>query len=136
MLSPTSKLIAFSGSTLIASGSYPQAIVQIGAYLAANPQAQPLIFDAATGHQVDLDLRQLQGKPRLRVVAEAAEIPLRGGGKGRPRLGVVAREVTLLPRHWDWLAQQPGGSSVTLRKLVERAIRDPSPLEQQNARGG
>ena len=44
---------------------------------------------------------------------------------GRPKLGVVAREVTLLPRHWDWLATQPGGASVALRKLVEEARRDP-----------
>jgi uncharacterized protein len=42
-------------------------------------------------------------------------------GPGRPRLGVVPREVTLLPRHWDWLATQPGGASVALRKLVEVA---------------
>ena len=41
-----------------------------------------------------------------------------------PELGVVAREVTLLPRHWDWLAGQPGGASVTLRKLVEQARKD------------
>jgi len=46
-------------------------------------------------------------------------------GPGRPRLGVTAREVTLLPRHWDWLAAQPGGASVALRKLVEAASRDP-----------
>jgi hypothetical protein len=46
-------------------------------------------------------------------------------GRGRPKLGVVAREVTLLPRHWDWLARQPGGASVTLRRLVEDASRSP-----------
>jgi hypothetical protein len=44
-------------------------------------------------------------------------------GRGRPKLGVVAREVTLLPRHWDWLGAQPGGASVALRKLVEEARR-------------
>lgn len=44
-------------------------------------------------------------------------------GPGRPKLGVVAREVTLLPRHWEWLADQPGGASAALRKLVERARR-------------
>ena len=36
---------------------------------------------------------------------------------------MVAREVTLLPRHWDWLAQQKGGASVAIRKLVEEARR-------------
>jgi uncharacterized protein len=44
-------------------------------------------------------------------------------GPGRPKLGVIGREVTLLPRHWDWLASQPGGASVALRKLVEQARR-------------
>ena len=45
-------------------------------------------------------------------------------GPGRPRLGVVAREVTLLPRHWEWLGTQPGGASAALRRLVESARRD------------
>ena len=36
---------------------------------------------------------------------------------------MVAREVTLLPRHWEWLAQQSGGASVALRRLVDQARR-------------
>ncbi|GBQ27726.1 putative cytoplasmic protein [Gluconacetobacter sacchari DSM 12717] len=44
-------------------------------------------------------------------------------GRGRPKLGVVAREVTLLPRHWEWLAAQPGGASQMLRRLVDQARR-------------
>jgi hypothetical protein len=67
-----------------------------------------LAFDDETGRQVDLDLR-----------SEAAPAPRRG----RPALGVEAREVTLLPRHWAWLASQRGGASATLRKLVEEALR-------------
>lgn len=65
-----------------------------------------LAFDDDTGQPVDLDLSEPAPRPR-----------------GRPALGVVAREVTLLPRHWEWLAAQPGGASVTLRKLVESAMR-------------
>jgi hypothetical protein len=68
-----------------------------------------LVFDDATGRQVDLDLR-----PR------AAAVPR---GRGRPSLGVEAKEVTLLPRHWEWLANQRGGASATLRKLVEAELR-------------
>lgn len=68
-----------------------------------------LVFEDATGRQVDLDLRP-----------EAAPPPR---PPGRPALGVQAREVTLLPRHWEWLAQQRGGASATLRKLVEQALR-------------
>ena len=67
-----------------------------------------LAFDDETGRQVDLDLR------------DKAE-PVRG--RGRPSLGVEAKEVTLLPRHWEWLSRQRGGASATLRKLVEEALR-------------
>ena len=67
-----------------------------------------LAFDDETGAQVDLDLAGPPPPPRPR---------------GRPSLGVEAREVTLLPRHWEWLGKQPGGASVTLRKLVEGAMR-------------
>ena len=66
-----------------------------------------LAFDDESGRQVDLDL---DAAPPVRP-------------RGRPALGVRAREVTLLPRHWDWLAGQPGGASTTLRKLVEAAMR-------------
>ena len=82
------------------------------------PQGQIIIFDDSTGAQIDLDLR---GEPReiAHPPAEmAAEEPR---GRGRPRLGVIAKEVTLLPRHWDWLNGQPGGASVWLRKLVDEA---------------
>ncbi|WEK46207.1 MAG: DUF2239 family protein [Candidatus Andeanibacterium colombiense] len=68
-----------------------------------------LVFDDETGKQVDLDLRP--------GAAPAAR------GRGRPSLGVEAKEVTLLPRHWEWLAGQRGGASATLRKLVEDALR-------------
>ena len=57
------------------------------------------------------------------------EPPVRRPGRGRPRLGVVAREVTLLPRHWDWLALQPGGASAALRRLVEDARRQTTGLD-------
>lgn len=76
----------------------------------------PLIFDDATGKPVDVDLRGSPEEVRARLEPAAR-------GPGRPKLGVTAREVTLLPRHWDWLAAQPGGASVTLRRLVEEARR-------------
>lgn len=67
-----------------------------------------LAFDDETGRQIDFDLRpEAQPAPRPR---------------GRPSLGVEAKEVTLLPRHWAWLAEQRGGASATLRKLVEEAL--------------
>ncbi|MGX9391011.1 DUF2239 family protein [Nitrobacteraceae bacterium UC4446_H13] len=87
-----------------------------------------LIFDDATGRTIDLDLRGSDAEvvARLRPSASPptpAATPEPPRGRGRPKLGVVAREVTLLPRHWDWLSAQPGGASVALRKLVEEARR-------------
>ncbi|MCP5412855.1 MAG: DUF2239 family protein [Alphaproteobacteria bacterium] len=97
--------VAFSGFDRIASGTLAQA------YAACPPDGGALIFDTETGRVVDIDPRFPPGQDTPRP--------------GRPKLGVVPREVTLLPRHWDWLASQPGGASVALRKLVEEASRNP-----------
>lgn len=93
---------------------------------ASSPQL--LIFDDATGRIVDVDLRLsppdiLAGLDGAVQPGEAPETASPPRGPGRPKLGVVAREVTLLPRHWDWLAARPGGASVALRKLVDDARR-------------
>jgi hypothetical protein len=82
------------------------------------------IFSDATGRPIDLDLRGSDDEIVARLPPGPA--PLEAApprGRGRPKLGVVAREVTLLPRHWEWLTTQPGGASVSLRKLVEAARR-------------
>jgi hypothetical protein len=84
------------------------------------------IFSDATGRAIDLDLRGSDDEILARLPAglSAPEaVPSEPRGRGRPKLGVVAREVTLLPRHWEWLNAQPGGASVSLRKLVEAARR-------------
>jgi hypothetical protein len=84
------------------------------------------IFSDATGRAIDLDLRGSDDEIVTRLPASpgpAALEPAPPRGRGRPKLGVVAREVTLLPRHWEWLTTQPGGASVSLRKLVETARR-------------
>lgn len=99
---------AFHGFDHLASGS----LVEVYSASSAVPGA--LIFDEQTGRVVDID-------PRYPPSAEIAR-------PGRPKLGVVAREITLLPRHWDWLATQPGGASVALRKLVEEARSNPKML--------
>ncbi|MCX7322062.1 MAG: DUF2239 family protein [Hyphomicrobiales bacterium] len=121
----TAPFSAFAGATLLASG--PLAEVAIAVKIASGGITDPIVIvDNATGKPVDVDLRgghrdivaRLQPPP-----AEQAEGGAEPRGRGRPRLGVVAREITLLPRHWDWLATQPGGASVALRKLVEEARR-------------
>ncbi|WP_397402547.1 DUF2239 family protein [Phenylobacterium sp.] len=85
-----------------------------------------LILDDQTGQSVELDLRHSAdlAVSAYRQRMTATEPPEPRPGRGRPRLGVVAREVTLLPRHWDWLAGQPGGASAALRRLVEEARRE------------
>jgi hypothetical protein len=107
----------FEGRTRLRTGALAEVAAAAREAQARAGQAQIFIFDDLTGRAVDLDLS-----------GSADEVATRHGGepkgRGRPKLGVAAREVTLLPRHWDWLATQPGGASVTLRKLVEQARRD------------
>lgn len=115
---------AFQGSHFLKNGTLVEVALAVRAVEAANESDPVLIFDDATGFPFDLDLRGTEEEIRARYAAseqekETSPTPLRG--RGRPKLGVVAREVTLLPRHWEWLNAQPGGASVALRKLVEAA---------------
>jgi hypothetical protein len=112
-------LFAFSGHRLLARGLAVEVVAAVRT--ATDAGESVLTFDAATGRVVDLDLRGDMAAVLARLIP-ASEPEKRG--PGRPKLGVTAREVTLLPRHWDWLAGQPGGASVALRKLVEGALRE------------
>ena len=124
----------FNGLRLLSSGSLPEVAMAAKAALAANPAAQVLVLDDATGKVVDLDLRG-DGAEILARLAPAAPDALEPRARGRPKLGVVAREVTLLPRQWDWLTGQPGGASATLRRLVDAARREqPEPAASRRAR--
>lgn len=107
---------AFAHDLLIATGSREHVVATLRSLPQLARASDLLVFDDLTGRQIDFDLRELGD--------EAA-----GGGPGRPRLGVVAREVTLLPRHWDWLKGQPGGASAALRRLVEAASKQPQTAE-------
>lgn len=115
---------AFGGETRIATGALPEVAVAIKR-AARRGVAEPiLIFDDTTGSETDFNLRGSEDEIRARHTPPPAadEAPAeKPRGRGRPKLGVVAREVTLLPRHWEWLNAQPGGASVALRKLVEAA---------------
>jgi hypothetical protein len=107
---------AFSGPKRIASGGLREVALQAKSVLDRDEWAQILIFDDITSHVIEVDFRGTTDDVLARIAPEEeARRP------GRPKLGVVAREVTLLPRHWEWLASQPGGASVALRKLVEHA---------------
>jgi hypothetical protein len=115
--------VAFAGDRCIASGPLPDVAVKVKAVVDRGEHGPVLVFDGATSRQIEIDLR---GSPE-NVLAKLARGKAADGaaprGPGRPKLGVVAREVTLLPRHWEWLSAQPGGASVALRKLVEEARR-------------
>jgi hypothetical protein len=116
---------AFDGTRQLKAG--PLHVVALAAKRAlARKAAGPvLVFDDLTGKIVEIDPRGGDREVLERLAAGAPPEPLAAEprGPGRPRLGVVAREVTLLPRHWAWLGSQPGGASVALRKLVDDARR-------------
>src|SRR5271169_3250679 len=118
-------VVAFAGEHCIASGDLARVARAARKFAAAGGHKPILAFDAATGEQIDLDLRGTdEDQPSRRSAAAArGRIEEEPRGPGRPKLGVVAREVTLLPRHWQWLAAHPGGASVALRRLVDDARR-------------
>ncbi len=132
--------IAFHGYTRIATGDLHHVAVACRHYLDTMADATLLLLNAVSSEQIEVDFR---GSPaevagRLQEVSAAPAEVIEDeqptpSGPGRPRLGVVAREVTLLPRHWEWLKSQPGGASVALRKLVESARREGADKDRQRA---
>jgi hypothetical protein len=124
----TQSFTAFEGERRLVSGSLAQ--VALAIKRAGRMAAPVLVFSDASGRSLDLDLRGSEDEIVARLPRTAPAVPApdepeptEPRGRGRPRLGVVAREVTLLPRHWEWLNAQPGGASVALRKLVDEARR-------------
>ncbi|MDF2689919.1 MAG: hypothetical protein K0Q80_2885 [Microvirga sp.] len=118
---------AFAGSRHLASGDLRHVALMTKEMVDAGEREPIVILDNATCRLVEVDLRGTSDDvvKRLPVSPAVPGEPEDAAprGPGRPKLGVVAREVTLLPRHWDWLNSQPGGASVALRKLVEDARR-------------
>ncbi len=125
-MEPEDRYTAFAGDRRLATGSRREVLAALHAHRDAD---RLLVFDDATGRQVDFDLRGT-----LEQVLARAE-GRRRAGPGRPRLGVVSREVSLLPRHWEWLEQQPNGISAALRRLVDEARRrEPDRARARRAR--
>ena len=121
--------IAFEGDRRIASGDLREVARTAKQRLDRHKDTSILVFDGTTSAPLEIDfygtiddvLARLPASTRV-ASDEAAQAGPRG--PGRPKLGVIAREVTLLPRHWEWLARQPGGASVALRRLVDEARRN------------
>lgn len=121
------KVVAFAGSTQVAAGPLMQVALATKQLIDQGTEENVLLFDMATSEMVEVDFRgtekQFQARIERQMAPKGEADAAEPRGPGRPKLGVVAREVTLMPRHWEWLAQQPGGASVALRKLVEDARR-------------
>jgi uncharacterized protein len=134
---PHSAYIAFEGDRRIASGDLREVARAAKQTLDRRNDASILVFDDASSGPIEIDFRGtveevLSRLPDLtRIPAAWDDAPPAPRGPGRPKLGVVAREITLLPRHWDWLARQPGGASVAIRKLVEEARRTGEDRDRQ-----
>lgn len=115
--------VAFRGTRRIASGELAALVRGIFREGGERSQGSFLAFNAVTSEPLELDLRGTEPEAIARV--ESASLPVSPAadkrGPGRPRLGVVPREITLLPRHWDWLNRQPGGASAAVRRLVDAA---------------
>ncbi|OIQ71525.1 hypothetical protein GALL_468570 [mine drainage metagenome] len=129
---PATDCIAFEGDRRIAAGNLGDVARAAKELLDRRKDASILVFDGMTGGPIDIDFRgtvadmlaRLPGSAGGALASTEDAMPSTPRGPGRPKLGVIAREVTLLPRHWEWLAQQPGGASVALRRLVEEARRN------------
>lgn len=118
----TKPCTVFDGTRRLASG--PLADVAAHFKKAVEKGGGVFLFDDTTGRAFDIDIRGTADEMLARLKRNAPK-PDEERGPGRPKLGVVAREVTLLPQQWDWLGAQPGGASVSLRKLVDEARRGP-----------
>ena len=136
--SESERWLAFAAGSLIAEGDLEHVAARTKDAIDRGEIGSVQLFEAETSRQVDLDYNGSLDEVLARLERRADPTPEPDPTprpRGRPRLGVVSREVTLLPRHWDWLARQPGGASVTLRKLVDIARRgDDSAIRLRGAR--
>ncbi len=116
---------SFIGDRHLFTGDLKGMLSQTHAYISRHGEEGLLIFDNFSGRQIDYNFRvsleELLGK-------ELPPTPKKG--PGRPRLGVVCGEISLLPRHWDWLQRQRQSASATIRRLIEAAMKEASPEEK------
>ena len=123
--------IAFEGHRCVAKGEIRHVAEEVKKLLDTLPESIVTVFDTVSSRIVELDLRGSVEDLRQRLAAQeeeqiqaAAQAEKEHRGPGRPKLGVVSREVGLLPRHWEWLRVQPGGASAALRRLIEEARKN------------
>jgi uncharacterized protein len=142
---------AFAEFRQLASGPLIDVVLAAKEVIDRDPLTAALVFDDVTGRALEFDLRGTRadlvarlsqqrapiGRPAAAEPPAATDPAVVGAaeprGRGRPRMGVVGREITLLPRQWEWLAAQPGGASVVIRKLVDEAKRTGGAVQKSRA---
>lgn len=112
----TQTFTVFCRDRRIAGGPLEEMLAGVKEWVARNGEAGVLYFEDWSGRQTDFNLRE--------------PVPA-GPGPGRPKLGVVSREISLLPRHWEWLQQQPNGASAAIRRLIDQARNSPDDQERR-----
>lgn len=118
--------VVFLGPDRVGSGALAE--VAVAAKRAGGDRPRNvLVFKVESGEIVDLDLQGSFSEVTARYARHV------GPRRGRPKLGVTAKEITLMPRHWDWLARQPGGASATLRRMIDAARKVSEPADRKLA---
>jgi uncharacterized protein len=137
MTSINSQATAFKDNQKLASGTLLEVALAMKAEMEINPNSRIFAFLDETGAMIDFDLSGNDAQIIAKLIKQLPQTPTKtqiiqfenAKSAGRPKLGVIAKEVTLLPRHWEWLAKQSGGASATIRKLVEQAAKDTIGIE-------
>ena len=119
----TDTYVAFYGNQQVAVGELTDMLTKTTIFLkekqTTGTDTEPLlIFNEQNGSQIDFDFRG-----SLEEILERALPKQKKRRAGRPKLGVISREITLLPRHWEWLESQTKSASASLRLLVEEAMK-------------
>src|ERR1700733_5264860 len=113
---------AFEGATQVYRGTFQEVVLKVKDRLGRAENSSVLIFSDSTGKTMEFNfhgsVKDVLKRLEIYVTKEESG-PVTG--PGRPKLGVISREISLLPRHWEWLASQPDGTSATIRKLIEEA---------------
>lgn len=129
---------AFAGQRLLASGPLQTTLLRAKSFVDEGGLETLLIFNDRTGNQAEFDLRGTPEEVLARAATDPAFVPAQAPSQapprpGRPKLGVVSREISLFPRHWEWLDRQPNGSSAALRRLIEGAMKSGQAGERARA---
>lgn len=116
-MSIANRYTAFRGDTRIITDS----LFNVALALQKQSEMNVLVFNDQTGQQIDLDLSGSEDdlKQRYTEVEYVKKV-------GRPKLGVISREITLQQKHWNWLDQQSSSASAVIRKLIDKELNDPS----------